>query len=36
MLSTKVPDNYEGAALNVEVPIFNGHLFAARREAARY
>jgi outer membrane protein len=36
ILSTNVPDNYEGAALNVEVPIFNGHLFAARREAARY
>lgn len=36
ILSTNVPNNYEGAALNVEVPIFNGHLFAARREAARY
>jgi outer membrane protein len=36
ILSTTIPNNYEGAALNVEVPIFNGHLFAARREAARY
>ena len=36
ILSAKIPNNYEGAALNVEVPIFNGHLFAARREAARY
>jgi len=36
ILSTPVPNNYEGAALNVEVPIFNGHLFTARREAARY
>jgi len=36
ILSTNVPNNYEGAALNVEVPIFNGHLFAARREAARF
>jgi len=36
ILSTDVPNNYEGAALNVEVPIFNGHLFTARREAARY
>lgn len=36
ILSTNVPDYYEGAALNVEVPVFNGHLFAARREAARY
>jgi outer membrane protein len=36
ILTTKIPNNYEAAALNVEVPIFNGHLFAARREAARY
>jgi outer membrane protein len=36
ILSTPVPNNYEGAALNIEVPIFNGHLFTARREAARY
>ena len=36
ILSTDVPNNYEGAALNVEVPIFNGHLFTARRAAARY
>ena len=36
ILSTKIPNNYEAAALNVEVPIFNGHLFTARREAARY
>jgi len=36
ILSTNIPNNYEGAALNVEVPIFNGHLFAARREAARF
>lgn len=31
-----VPDEYEGVALNVDIPIFNGHLFSARREAARY
>jgi outer membrane protein len=36
ILSARIPNNYEAAALNVEVPIFNGHLFAARREAARY
>jgi len=36
ILSVPVPNNYEGAALNVEVPIFNGRLFTARREAARY
>jgi outer membrane protein len=29
-----VPDHYEAAAINVEIPIFNGHLFAARRAAA--
>ena len=29
-----IPDHYEGAAINVNVPIFNGHLFAARRTAA--
>lgn len=31
-----VPNHYEGATLNLEVPIFNGHLFAARRNAARF
>jgi outer membrane protein len=36
ILSAKIPNNYEAAALNVEVPIFNGRLFTARREAARY
>jgi len=36
ILAVNTPNNYEGAALNVEVPIFNGRLFAARREAARY
>jgi outer membrane protein len=30
-----IPNEYEGAAVNVEFPIFNGHLFSARREAAR-
>jgi outer membrane protein len=36
ILTAKIPNNYEAAALNVEVPIFNGHLFTARREAARF
>jgi outer membrane protein len=31
-----IPAAYEGAAVNVDIPILNGHLFAARREAARY
>ena len=30
------PNGYEGAAVNMEVPIFNGHLFSARRQAAHY
>jgi len=29
-----LPPEYEGAALNLQIPIFNGYLFAARREAA--
>ncbi len=32
--TSPVPDKYEGIAANVNIPIFNGHLFAARREAA--
>ena len=31
-----IPAEYEGAAVNVSIPVFNGHLFSARREAARY
>jgi outer membrane protein len=30
-----IPPEYEGIAANVSVPVFNGHLFSARREAAR-
>jgi outer membrane protein len=30
------PYGYEGAAVNVDIPIFNGHLFFARRQAAHY
>jgi outer membrane protein len=32
--STPIPNEYEGIAGNVSVPIFNGHLFAARHNAA--
>jgi outer membrane protein len=32
--SAPVPNKYEGIAANVSIPIFNGHLFAARKEAA--
>lgn len=31
-----IPSEYEGAAVNVQIPVLNGHLFSARREAARY
>jgi outer membrane protein len=34
--STHIPAEYAGAAVNLDIPIFNGHLFSARREAARY
>lgn len=29
-----IPNHYEAAAVNIKIPVFNGHLFAARREAA--
>lgn len=31
-----IPTGYEAAAVNVSIPIFNGHLFSARRQAAEY
>jgi len=31
-----IPVGYESAAVNVNIPVFNGHLFAARRQAAEY
>ena len=31
-----IAPEYEGAAVNVNVPVFNGHLFSARRQAAEY
>ncbi|HLW77756.1 MAG TPA: TolC family protein, partial [Bryobacteraceae bacterium] len=33
--SPGVPVEYEAAAANVSIPVFNGHLLSARREAAR-
>lgn len=30
------PHGYEGVAVNMQIPILNGHLFAARRQAAQY
>jgi outer membrane protein len=32
--TASIPSEYEGLAANVSIPIFNGHLFSARREAA--
>lgn len=32
--TSPIPSSYEGVGANVSVPIFNGHLFSARREAA--
>ena len=34
--SSGIPTRYEGVALNLDFPIFNGHLFSARHEAAVY
>lgn len=31
-----IPKEYESAAVNVQIPIFNGRLFTARRQAAEY
>jgi outer membrane protein len=36
MSGSPIPKEYEGVAVNVDIPVFNGHLFSARREAARY
>lgn len=36
LTSQQTPAEYGAAAVNVQIPVFNGHLFAARREAARY
>jgi len=32
--SAPIPIEYEGIAANVSIPVFNGHLYSARREAA--
>lgn len=34
-VNSTIPPEYEGLAANVTIPVFNGHLFSARREAAR-
>lgn len=35
-LPRTIPGEYEGVAANVQIPVFNGHLFSARREEAHY
>jgi outer membrane protein len=32
--TSPIPTGYEGVAANVSIPLFNGHLFSSRREAA--
>jgi len=34
--NSNIPEEYESAAVNVQIPVFNGHLFTARRRAAEY
>ena len=34
--NVNIPGGYEAAAVNVHIPVFNGHLFSARRQAAEY
>jgi outer membrane protein len=31
-----IPSEYEGVGVNIQIPIFNGHLFSARRQEAHY
>jgi len=35
LTTQQVPNEYEGVAVNVQIPIFNGGLFSARRTAAQ-
>jgi len=36
LTAQKTPAEYGAAGVNVQIPVFNGHLFSARREAAHY
>jgi len=36
LTNQQTPAEYGAAAVNVQIPVFNGHLFSARREAAHY
>jgi outer membrane protein len=35
-LPRTIPGEYESAGINMQIPVFNGHLFTARREEAHY
>jgi outer membrane protein len=35
-VNANIPTGYEAAGVNVRIPVFNGHLFNARRQAAEY
>ncbi len=35
-VNANIPTGYEAAGVNVRIPVFNGHLFSARRQAAEY
>ncbi len=35
LTSQAIPSEYEGVTANISIPLFNGHLFAARRAAAQ-
>jgi outer membrane protein len=34
--NANIPAEYEAAGVNIHIPVFNGHLFSARRQAAEY
>jgi outer membrane protein len=35
-LPRRIPSEYEGVGVNIQIPIFNGHLFSARQQEAHY
>lgn len=35
-LPRRIPGEYEGVGVNIQIPIFNGHLFSARQQEAHY
>jgi len=35
-LPRRIPGEYEGVGVNLQIPVFNGHLFSARQQEAHY